>query len=106
MRVSTKIFYVLGSFLISMNAFAWVPEGEISYIKDIITYASDAPAVLIRLESGNYCYIANTEGENKKMYDLLRDMKNFGKRGMFHCHDSLDNPTGVPAHRIHRVIAQ
>ena len=101
-----KKLIMLISFTFSMNAFAWIPDGEISYIKDIITYGSDSAAVIIRLESNNYCYLPNTDGENKKMYDLLRDIKNFGKRGMFHCHDGLDSPAGISAHRIHRVIAQ
>lgn len=98
--------FILLLLLFSINVYAWTPNGEVSYIKEIITYGSDSPTVLVRLESGIYCYLPNTDGENKKMYELLKDIKNFGKRGVFHCHDNKENPSGILANRIHRVISQ
>lgn len=102
-----KIILMLTLLLgINFHAQAWVPNGEVSYVKEITTYGSDARFFIIKLESGTFCYLPNIEGENKKAYETIMNMKNFSKRGSFYCYDSVElQNTGMPSHRLHRVTA-
>lgn len=85
---------------------AWYPAGETSYIKELTTYGSDSSNVVITLESGANCYLTNTDGDIKKVYDLLLMIKAFSKKGVFYCYDSIEDISGYPSHRLHRLTAR
>ena len=85
------------------SAMAWTPAAEVSKVVRLFTYEESQPAVLIQLESGIYCYVPNSAGENKNMINLLLALSISDKRGEFYCYDAVVTIQGVAAHLLHRV---
>ena len=91
---------------IAHGAMAWTPAGEISKVVRLFMY-DDAitPFTVVQLESGLYCYLPNSAGENKKVLNLLLALSISEKKAEFFCYDTPDPFGGFPGgiHKIHRI---
>lgn len=92
---------VVVSFLFSLSAHAWIPNGETVTIDEIIHWNGDGP-VYFKLSNNHMCYIPAAE---KNTYSLILALYMSGKRASIHCFDSEETVGGIKGHRLHRIIA-
>lgn len=96
------LFRIIGAtlFLLAQNSHAWTPNGESVNIVEVLEW-QDSTFIVFKLSSGHYCYILPNE---KNAYALIMGLYLSKKSASVHCHDTLEDKLGFPAHRLHRII--
>lgn len=89
------------SLLFSLSAHAWIPNGDVVTIDEIIQWDGDRP-VYFKLSNNYICYVPAAE---KNAYSLVLALYMSGKKASIHCFDSEETQSGVKGHRLHRIIA-
>ena len=90
--------------LAAQGALAWTPSGELSKVVRLYMFEETGPATVIQLESGSYCYVPHSAGENKKVINLRLALSISEKKAEFYCYDLTETIGGVfPAHKLHRI---
>ena len=88
---------------LSMSSFAhaWIPNGDVVTIDEVIQWNGNGP-VYFKLSSGYMCYVPADE---KNAYSLVLALYMSGKKASIHCFDSEETVGGIKGHRLHRIIA-
>jgi len=71
-------------------------------ISKITQWNNDSP-VYIELSNSTSCYVPAVE---KNLISLVLTMYAAGKKADIHCWDTADTYSGIPGHRVHRIITQ
>jgi len=100
MRFFIKLLVAI-PFLFSLSAHAWIPNGDVVTIDEIIQWNGDGP-VYFKLSNNHSCYIPAAE---KNAYSLILALYLSGKQASIHCFDSEESVGGEKGHRLHRIIA-
>lgn len=80
-------------------ASAWTPAGEVSPVREIVTFAEPTPDVVIfRVQSGNYCYVDKSDIPLfREIVAQLYAAQSAGKQVSVHCYDATTSFNGYSA---------
>ena len=103
-KMQKKLILGIACLLSAQGAVAWTPSGELSKVVRLYMFEETSPLTVIQLESGLFCYVPHSAGENKKVINLLLALSISEKKAEFYCHDLTETISGgFPAHKLHRI---
>jgi hypothetical protein len=99
-RMKRFITLISLALTLSLPAHAWVTSQGVTISE--MTQWQDSGPIHIKLSNGVTCYIPSAE---KNLYGLAMTIFVTRKTAMFHCHDAAESFGGLPAYRVHRILA-
>jgi hypothetical protein len=100
--LSFLVFFTLSV----QTASAWIPNGTISTIANLIHWQDDSPHVVIITSNGDHCYFNSTTTAGKNLLSVVLAYYLSAKRIRLFCHDATSNINGINAHLLHRIGAE
>ena len=88
------------------TASAWIPNGNVTTISNVLHWQDDSPHVVIVTALGDHCYFNATTTAGKNLLSVVMGYFLSARKVRLYCHDATSNIGGINAHLVHRIGAE